>query len=99
MAKREIIWRKKAQVDFFNIIEFISSDSPENAISVYNRVTGMILLLPEFPKMYKADELKTKNDGSFRVFVNDGIRISYQITPELIRIIRVRHTSQEPLEY
>jgi hypothetical protein len=49
--------------------------------------------------MFKADELKSKNMSNFRVFISDRIRVSYQITLSLIRIVSVRHTSQEPLEY
>jgi plasmid stabilization system protein ParE len=99
MAKRSISWDKKAWQDFINILEYIREDSPENAMRVGNRVSGIIDLIPEHPKMFKEDDLKTRNDGSFRVFVRDRIRITYCIKPDTICIERVRHTSQEPLEY
>ena|SRR5579885_671521 len=99
MAKRNINWDKEAWKDFIAILQYIAEDSPENAILVSNRVWETISRLPEHPKMYKVDSLKVKNDGSFRVLVSDRIRVTYQITATLIRIVRVRHTSQEPLEY
>jgi plasmid stabilization system protein ParE len=74
-------------------------DSPDNAIRVSNRIANIINMIPDFPEMYKADELKTRNDGSFRTFVQDRIRITYRIMEDTIRIERVRHTSQEPIEY
>ncbi len=74
-------------------------DSPENAIRVSNRVSKVINAIPEHPKMFKQDELKSRNDGSFRVLIQDRIRVSYRITPDTIRIERVKHSSQEPFEY
>jgi len=99
MAKRNIRWDKKASEDFIAILQYIAQDSPENAIRVSNRVWKIINTSPEFPEMFKADELKSKNTGNFRVFISDRIRVSYQITQALIRIVSVSHTSQEPLEY
>jgi plasmid stabilization system protein ParE len=99
MAKRNIHWDKEASEDFIAILQYIAQDSPENAIRVSNRVWKIINTLPEFPEMFKADELKSKNMSNFRVFISDRIRVSYQITQALIRIVSVRHTSQEPLEY
>ncbi len=99
MAKRSISWDEKAWQDFINILEYIRDESPENVIRVSNRISNIIHTIPEFPEMYKQDDLKAKNDGSFRVFIQDRIRISYQITPKKIYIAGVRHTSQEPLEY
>lgn len=49
--------------------------------------------------MFKKDELKVRNDGSFRVFIQDRIRISYRIKLKEIRIERVKHSSQKPFEY
>lgn len=99
MAKRSIIWDKKAWHDFIKILEYIRNESPENAIRVGNRIAGIIHTIPEFPEMYKQDDLKTKNNGSIRVFVQDRIRITYRIEPSEIYIVQVRHTSQEPFEY
>jgi plasmid stabilization system protein ParE len=99
MAKRSISWDKEAWQDFIKILEYIMDDSPENAIRVGNRVLNVINAIPEHPKMFKEDDLKIRNDGSFRVVFQDRIRITYRITPKEIRIERVRHTSQEPFEY
>ncbi|HTB31479.1 MAG TPA: type II toxin-antitoxin system RelE/ParE family toxin, partial [Bacteroidia bacterium] len=93
MAKRGISWDKKAWQDFINILEYIREDSPENAIRVGVRVATVIELITEHPKMFKQDAMKMRNDGSFRVFVQDSIRITYRIKPKEIRIERIRHTS------
>ena len=49
--------------------------------------------------MYKADKLKTNNDGSYRAFELYRYRIAYRFIEKEIRIFRVRHTSREPKEY
>jgi plasmid stabilization system protein ParE len=47
-------------------------------------------------EIYKLDELKNNNDGSFRVLFVFSYMISYQISEKTIQILRVRHTSQKP---
>ncbi|GAB1449396.1 hypothetical protein MASR2M44_24230 [Bacteroidota bacterium] len=60
---------------------------------------NLIKALPANPEMYKEDELKSENDGSYRVFNRDSIRVSYKIERKVIIIARVRHSSQEPISY
>ena len=55
--------------------------------------------LPAQPEMFPADKFKKNNDGSWRAFEKFHYRISYLITPDEIRIIRMRHTSRTPLQY
>lgn len=96
---RSVYWDKKAFEDFILILEYIRKDSPANEKLVRRRVMNIIKLLPTRPEMYKTDELKTPNDGSFRVFVKNNIRVSYKIEQRVILIARVRHSSQEPISY
>lgn len=58
MAKRNIHWDKEAAENFIAILQYIAQDSPENAVLVSNRVWKIIDTLPEFPKMFKMDDLK-----------------------------------------
>ncbi|MES2543442.1 MAG: type II toxin-antitoxin system RelE/ParE family toxin [Bacteroidota bacterium] len=53
-------------------------------------------MLKTNPEIYKLDKHKNKNDGSFRTFFVYDYLISYQITPDSIQILRVRHTSRKP---
>ena len=50
-------------------------------------------------EIYTLDQLKQNNDGSYRTYVKYSYRISYRIMNDVVRILRVRHTSREPLEY
>ena len=85
--------------NFIDILDYIKIDSPANAIYVKNRVLKIIYSICLNPKMFREDELKTNNDGTFRVFNKDRIRISYKIESNSIIIARVRHSSQEPKFY
>ena len=45
------------------------------------------------------DKYKLNNNGLYRAFELHHLRITYYITPDKIRILRVRHTSREPKNY
>jgi mRNA-degrading endonuclease RelE of RelBE toxin-antitoxin system len=53
------------------------------------------------PSICEADKLKRPLDSNFRSFVVYSYRIAYQIcqAQSEIRILRIRHTSREPLGY
>ena len=94
-----IKWDEKAFEDFINIIDHISQNSPANALLVRGRIMKMVKSLPLNPKIFREDELKLANDGEFRVFSKDNIRVSYKIESKGILIARIRHSSQEPIVY
>ncbi|MBK8607580.1 MAG: type II toxin-antitoxin system RelE/ParE family toxin [Chitinophagaceae bacterium] len=49
--------------------------------------------------MFAPDKFKENNDGSYRAFEKHHYRISYRFDNRVIRILRVRHTSREPILY
>jgi plasmid stabilization system protein ParE len=50
-------------------------------------------------KEHAPDKYRLNNDGSFRAYEIHQYRIAYFIGEDHIRIVRMRHTSQEPQEY
>lgn len=96
---KQIIWDENALRNFINILDYIKQDYPINAKRVKTRITNLIKGIPLNPEMYREDELKKNNDGTYRVLNKDGIRISYKIEQRAIIISRVRHSSQEPFIY
>ena len=96
---RQIKWDTSALRAFIGILDWIKEDSPTNAKRVKTRVTNLIKAIPSNPEMYREDELKLDNDGTFRVFNQDRIRVSYKIDSDSIIIARVRHSSQEPIVF
>lgn len=53
------------------------------------------------PFQAEPDELRRPKNDFFRAVVVFSYRITYQIVPDVneIRILRIRHTSREPLNY
>lgn len=96
---RQIKWYPKALHSFIDILNYIKIDSPTNAKRVKTRINNIIKTIPTNPEMFREDELKENNDGTYRVFNKDSIRISYKIEPKEIFIARLVHASQEPNLY
>ena len=96
---RQIKWSINALHNFIAILDYIKQDSPNNAKKVKTRVNTIIHSISTDPEIHREDELKANNDGSYRVFTKDNIRVSYKIEPKEILIARVVHSSQEPNHY
>jgi plasmid stabilization system protein ParE len=82
-----------------NAGEYISQNSPQNAIKVLNEIAAMANKAAGNPEIYSPDKYKINNDGSYRAFEKHRYRISYRFTNNIIRVLRVRHTSMKPLKY
>jgi plasmid stabilization system protein ParE len=93
------VWTPRAIAELRKAHDYISKDSPQNARMVVDEPTRIADKLPAQPEMFPADKFKKNNDGSWRAFEKFHYRISYLITPEEIRIIRMRHTSTTPVQY
>lgn len=78
---------------------FFESKSLTIADNVINTIFGSTEILKTSPTIYKADKQKANNDGSFRVYSVYDYGISYQITEEIIYILRVRHNAQKPQKH
>jgi plasmid stabilization system protein ParE len=94
-----IKWNKRALKQFDQAIEYIEEDSPKNADKVKKDILSRISALADHPQSHHFDKFKTNNDGSFRAFEIHRYRISYRHIRNEVRIIRIRHTKMNPLEY
>ena len=99
MTSRKISWNKLALIQFNKAIEFIAEDSIQNAEKVRVDILQKIEEIPSLPEKYPPDKYKLDNNGNYRAFELYHYRIAYYIAPLEIRILRVRHTSREPLSY
>jgi plasmid stabilization system protein ParE len=101
MAKKkiEIVWSKDASSHFLQLLEYLFSESEEAAQIVGNAILDEIENLPDKPYKYPADRFKKNNDSHYRAFVVFSYRVSYYVSEHEIIILRIRHTSREPLEY
>lgn len=48
--------------------------------------------------MFPLHRLRKNNNGSFRAFEKYNYRVSYKVGITQVIILRIRHTSREPLE-
>jgi plasmid stabilization system protein ParE len=99
MENRTIIWDRVALKEFVAAIEYIAKDSIQNAEIVRSAIIKKIEATLSNPDMFMPDKYKLNNNGLYRAFELHHLRIAYYITPDKIRILRVRHTSREPKIY
>lgn len=92
-----VIWSENAKLQLKEIYFYIKKDSEKSAKEVKNKILNSIKVLELGKEIYKADLLKNNNNGTYRAFVI--YRIVYKININTIDILRIIHTSKEPLEY
>jgi plasmid stabilization system protein ParE len=99
MTNRTIYWSKTAIKQFEAAITYIASDSANNAEKVLADIAKQLSKAVKNPEFFPPDKYKKANDGSYRAFEKHRYRIAYRFTDNVIRVLRVRHTSKEPREY
>ncbi len=97
--KTKVVWSYQAKTELRLAWEFISLTSPEYARQVVYDITGATNKLLENPTRFPPDRFRKDNQGDFRAFEIHQYRIAYQITKAQIKILRLRHVRQKPLEY
>ena len=95
----KIIWERSALDELKEILSYIEKQSIAGARIVNTAIREGVKTLKTNPNTYTADFLKDNNDGSYRAFTVYSYRITYKIANNEIIILRVRHTSREPLEH
>ncbi len=97
--KFEVIWDKEALNVFKEILSFLSKQSAQAPKIVKESVLSRLDAIKTNPLIFEADKLKEPANKEFRAFIIYSYRVTYQIKSQVIRVIRVRHTSREPLGY
>lgn len=96
MVSRRIEWGRQALRQFNKALLYIAEDSIQNAEKVRTDILENIEVLMLYPEKYPVDKYKLGNDGSFRAFELHRLRVAYFVGGDVVRILRVRHTSREP---
>ena len=96
-----IIWDRIALDHFKDILEFLSKQSFQAPKIVKDGVLSRLDDVKKNALIFELDKLKDTPNKEFRAFVIYSYRITYQIKVDTreIRVIRIRHTSREPLGY
>lgn len=95
--KIPIYWDGEAKLYFKQVIHYIKQDSPQGAKIVKEAILKEIASITTDPEIYEIDKFKLENDGSYRAATVFSYRLSYRILPNYIYILRLRHTSQNPI--
>jgi len=95
----EVLWNTPARKQVKHIYNYIRGKSVQNAEKVLQAITEAGEKLSTNPDRFGLDKYKKNNDGSYRYFEIYRYRIAFRIYKKHIRILRVRSTDQEPLEY
>lgn len=99
MVARSIIWENVAKQQLKKLYQYIKQDSPQNALSVRTAIIDKAKQAAIYPESYSPDKYKADNDGTYRAFEIYHYRVSYRILEKQLIILRIRHTSQSPLNY
>ena len=97
--KYVVVWTNRSQSHMKQAFNYISQDSPQNAIKVLEDIVYAVNKAIANPEVYGRDKYKHNNDGSYRAFEKHHYRIVYRYNNNIIRVLRVRHTAMEPKEY
>jgi len=97
----KIIWDRKALDHFKDILVYLENQNKQAPIIVKNAVISRLNVIKTNPLISVQDQLKDPPNKDFRAFVVFSYRVTYQIKLDAkeIRVLRIRHTSREPLGY
>ncbi|MBP7168578.1 MAG: type II toxin-antitoxin system RelE/ParE family toxin [Bacteroidia bacterium] len=97
----KIIWDRKALDHFKVILIYLEKQSQQAPGIVKSAILSRLSLIRKNPLISEVDKLKDSPNKDFRAFVVFNYRVTYQVKSDEkeIRILRVRHTSQEPIGY
>lgn len=79
---------------------YIRKDSLQNANKVRSKILATIKDLVDNPHQHAPDKYRIDNkNGFYRAYEIYKYRITYHLSEDEIRIIRIRHTKMNPLKY
>jgi plasmid stabilization system protein ParE len=97
----KIIWDRKALDHFKDILTYLEKQSKQAPKIVKVAIISRLDIIKTNPLISELDKLKDSPNKDFRAFVIISYRVTYQIKSDAkeIRVLRIRHTSREPLGY
>ncbi|MEO8852803.1 MAG: type II toxin-antitoxin system RelE/ParE family toxin [Ginsengibacter sp.] len=97
--KRKVAIDREAKKSLRDAYVYIRKDSLQNADKVRGMILTSIKKLIKNPEHHNPDKFRIGNDGSYRAYEIYKYRITYRISSTEIRVIRIRHTKMNPVEY
>lgn len=94
-SRYEIVWTNVAENDLINIIEYISVDSPQNALEILEKIrqkASSLYTLPERGRI--VPELQGQGIFQYRELVIPPWRLMYRIADQKIFVMSVIDSRQ-----
>ena len=90
MKKVKVVWTETAVKDLDDIIDYISSDSTNNAIEQYEKIKKATIELIEFPKSGRiVPELYEQNIIKYRELIVSPWRIMYKQDRNIVYVMAI----------
>ena len=99
VRKLKVVIDNEAKNALRQAYEYIKKDSLQNAEKVRKKILSSIKGLIKNPEHHAADKYRLDKDDSYRAYEVYKYRITYHVDTSEIRVIRIRHTRMNPLEY
>ena len=82
----------RAKSHLRSIYDYISKDSPQNALLTIDRLTSRSMQIADFPKSGR--KVQEYGDENIRELIEGNYRIIYHILPQQIDVIAVVHSAR-----
>ena len=92
----EIVWEDRAVSDLQNAISFIALQSPKNAEMVLDELLKLSETLSNMPHKFPNEPYYNKEN--IRFVSKWSFKIIYQVEKEMIIVLRIFSTHQNPLK-
>lgn len=89
----KIIWSPTARIKTKEILEYVAEDNPDAALTLIDQFEAKVEKLKENPESGRVlPELK--NDKIRELVVHKNYGVIYEINPDIIEILTIRHFRQ-----
>ncbi|WP_174273899.1 type II toxin-antitoxin system RelE/ParE family toxin [Sphingomonas bacterium] len=91
MAK--VVWSEQAVVSLNLIVDYIERDHPPSAAEIASRLVDAALSLEHFSDRGRSMGGNVRELVKVRPYI-----IRYEVLPDVVRILRIRHAARLPLD-
>jgi toxin ParE1/3/4 len=88
----KVLWTPRATSDLDAMMDFIGKDNPDAAIRVAARIYSQVMQLAAMPNIGRAGEVPGTRELVFHPWPYVAV---YRVMQDNIRILRLRHASQQ----
>ncbi len=93
-----VLWDEVAVKELKSIYDFIYTDSPSAAAKVKDEIVRCAKELKTMPRKFQVYEFANEVTGEYRSIIRWRYRIIYEVIKNDVHIVRIIHTSKDPLK-